>query len=300
MSPNKILPSSPYTLSYFLTDHTDSATYYVRAVVYDATTGEVLDSQNLTRQSTNTRLFSKRAQAPGDSSGQGRKIIVVATAYEDSGYTIKSSLYQEQSEVYVVQKELTYGGGNGGSYGTDYGKIKEIVQTLLEARDKAEAVKKASKPKEKPVEMKLPEMPFDAIFGALGALQREINRIPKELLALTPVLGKLDDVLNAIKEKEVTPATDLSEVMTELKSIDQDIEALHEAGKESVAGEITSLKDELPKMIEDNAKKAIDGAKLTLDLPKEVTATAKSAPSTGGKPMEVPVIDIRNLIGRTS
>lgn len=302
MSPNKILPGFPYTLSYFITDHLDSATYYVRAVVYDALTGEVLDTQNLDRQTTNTRLFAKRAQSPGDPSGQGRKIIVIATAYTDSGYTIKSENYQEQSEVYIVQKELGVGGGgNGGSFGPDYGKIREIMQEEIEKVEKkrkaAEEEDAKDDTKQKAPKIKFPDMPFDSIFGALGAIQREVNRVPKELVDLTPFRDGMFALMQAIESKEVTPATDLFPLREQIDALIASISASQAQNKADIATELASLKASLPAIVQAAAEVAVSQAKITLELPSQASARATiEKPQAKEEPMPTP-FDISRVLG---
>ncbi len=301
MSPNKILPGSPYTLSYFLTDHTDSATYYVRAVVYDATTGEVLDTQDLVRQTTNGRLFSKRAQSPGDPSGQGRKIIVVATAYTDAGYTTKADNYQEQSEVYVVQKELSLGGGGGG-YGPDYGKIRQMMEEVVskDRKTEAERAKTASQGIEKAPKIKFPDMPFEAVFGALGALQREVNRIPKDTVDLSGALSKLEELRQAVADKEVTPVTDMSPVFQALDSLESSFRDAAEELKGRVSEGFDALTAGLPDMLVKAVAQAISEAKFTLTIPSSTVDAKAEMPKPKEEPKKGPMpIDIIHLMKRS-
>lgn len=127
MNPFTLTPGQPYTLSYYITDHTDPTSYFVQAIIYDAATGAIIDTENLVQQTTNSHWYSKVAQAPADRSGHGRRILVVATAYQDSAYTVKSPLYQQQPENYIVAAPgagLSLGGG-GGSF--DYQAIHDML-----------------------------------------------------------------------------------------------------------------------------------------------------------------------------
>lgn len=221
MSPNQIIPQQPYTLGYYITDHTDNNTYYVRAVVYDAATGEVLDTQNLTRQTTNTHLYSKVAQAPGDPSNRGRRIIVVATAYEDSGYTTKSGLYQEQSENYIIAKGASTQGGGG--WGIDYRVVREI---FIEELAKLPKFKKTD----------LSKIDFGPVIEAIGSIDIPeptdlaplIEKIPKAT-DLKPVMKMMGEVQQVLAEKidaiDIPEEVDLSPVMEALAKVEGTVEA---------------------------------------------------------------------------
>jgi len=279
MSPNTILPQFPYTLSYFLTDHTDNSTYYVRAIIYDATTGEILDTQNLTRQTTNTRLYSKVTQAPGDSSGQGRKIVVVATAYSDSGYTTKAD-YQEQSEVYVVRKAQIFGGGNGnssGSFGTDYGKIREIFQEEIVKDRKQEALKLPHQDKTaKPIEM--PKMEWEAVLGAISSLKTDISSLPKEATDLSTLHSHLNDLSEALNNKEVTPVTDLTSIMSKIDELETAVHAMNTDNENGITSQIEDLKKMLPSVVEESVKKVVSSSKFMIDVPAMALPAHVSGP----------------------
>src|SRR5437764_15317604 len=97
--PQQIDPGQNFDIFYFIRNHLDSATYYVRAVIYDVRTGDVLSTNNLTQSPGNARLFAATIQAPADPVGYGRNILSVATVYTDSGYTTKSTDYEEQEQA---------------------------------------------------------------------------------------------------------------------------------------------------------------------------------------------------------
>src|SRR5438552_1488540 len=101
--PSQISPAEPYDVFYFIRNPLDAATYYVRAKIYDVRTGELLDTANLDQSSTNSRLFLKRLQAPGDPGSNGRNIVAIASVYTDSGYTTKSDIYEEQEQYYLIK-----------------------------------------------------------------------------------------------------------------------------------------------------------------------------------------------------
>lgn len=192
--PQQISPSESYDVFYFIRNHTDAATYYVQAKIHDVRTGELLTTVKLDQSPTNARLFIKTLQAPPDPVGYGRNIVSIATVYEDAGFTIKSQNYEEQEQYYLVKAApVQLGGGM-----IDYRAIADIIEEKISGIPKPEP---APKPQ---------EVPFDALFGAIGALQREINRIPKEATDLSTVLQQLDTVAamiaNLPEPKEPDPA----------------------------------------------------------------------------------------------
>src|SRR4051812_21979151 len=110
-APSQISPGESFDLFYFIRNHTDATTYYVRARIYDVRTGELLDTLDLAQSSTNARLFIKTATAPVDPTGYGRSIVSIASVYTDSGYTTKSENYEEQEQYFLVKTLAPLGGG---------------------------------------------------------------------------------------------------------------------------------------------------------------------------------------------
>src|SRR5436190_3388397 len=204
VAPSQISPAENFDIYFFVRNPNDSTTYYIRAVVYDVRTGEVLLTTNLDQTATNPRIFTKTVQAPADPVGIGRNIVAIASVYTDSGYTTKSTDYEEQEQYYLIRpvSPLTLGGGGG----VDYRTLREIVQEEVQ-----KGISRIPKP------TPAPDMPFDAIFGTLGALQREINRIPKELFDGSSIVAKLAAIQNQIAE--LPEKTDLSPVLTQLAAI---------------------------------------------------------------------------------
>jgi hypothetical protein len=104
--PSQISPAENFDVFYFIRNHTDLTTYFVQGKVYDIRTGAVLQTANLTQSPNNSRLFAKTIQAPADSGSIGRNIVAIATVYTDSGYTTKSTDYEEQEQYFLVKAVL--------------------------------------------------------------------------------------------------------------------------------------------------------------------------------------------------
>ena len=176
--------------------------------VYDVRTGELLDTHALTQSPTNSRLFIKTVQAPPDPTGYGRNIVAIATVYTDSSYTTKSESYEEQEQYYLIKSiPLMLGGGGGG---IDYQHLKEMMKEVVE-----EGL--AQLPPAQP----LPEFPF----GSIGALQREVNRIPKDASDTTPLIKRVESIqrgIEALPSPEKLDLTALSKDLNELRTFLED------------------------------------------------------------------------------
>lgn len=207
--PGQISPGEAFSISYFIRNHTDATTYYVRGVVYDVKTGDILSTHNLAQTATNSRLFKVSATAPADPEGYGRPVVAIATVYTDAGYTTKSESYEEQEQYFLVRAvSPLFGMGGGGGLDVDAlrrGIVADVIKALP-----------GLLPKPQPS----PEMPsFEGVYGAIGALQREINRVPKESADLAPVLGAIKRVEAAVGDIPEPDKVDLIPVLEGIQNI---------------------------------------------------------------------------------
>lgn len=233
VQPQQISPAESYQISYFIRNHTDATTYYVRARVYDVRTGELLDTLNLEQASTNSRLFLKTATAPADPNGYGRSIVAIATVYTDSGYTTKSETYEEQEQYFLVKAPTLVGAGGG------FIDLKGLKDSLSDMID--EKLKNLPKPDP------LPALPFDALFGAIGVLQREINRIPKELPDGQPLMEQIAAIKKAIEALPSPEKLDLTPVLTKLDELKRAISDVPKTLEEQFPGMTSEAKQEMQK-----------------------------------------------------
>jgi len=230
--PAQISPAEAFDIFYFIRNHTDATTYYVRALVYDVRTGELLTTVSLSPSATNARLFITTLQAPADPVGIGRNIVAIATVYTDSSFSTKSPDYEEQEQYFLIRavSPLAIGGG-----GVDMRQMRELVEDALDAR-----LEKLPKPE------KLPEMPFEAVFGAIGAVQREVNRIPKEHFDPAPIIEEIRMVGEKVDAIPVPDVVDLSPVFSRLDRVAATLDGLpkilSDAGRTLVAAQAHSLK----------------------------------------------------------
>ena len=94
----QLAPNTTFAIVRQIEDHTDSATYYVQAVIRNAQTDALIATVNLTDQGS--RRFSKNWQVTADASGQGFYISILTSVYTNSGYTTKSQNYGDKMETY--------------------------------------------------------------------------------------------------------------------------------------------------------------------------------------------------------
>lgn len=238
-------PQANFTVVRQIGDHTDVGTNYVQAVIRNAYTDEILATLNLTDKGG--QRFKGDWKVSADPSGQGYYVSIVTSVYTDSGYTTKNANYADEENTYLVADRvgiLTRSHGGGGISARDV----RIVLTQ---------------------ELEKVLTPINTVFGAIGALQREINRIPKEqpemqwegiqsaiqevktaIAAipteqkepdLAPLAAGIEKVLAAVNEKEVTPEADFAPVLAAIDALKTDVQ---EAEDEIISGQ-TDIKDAL-------------------------------------------------------
>ena len=233
--------ASNFTVVRQIANHTDTATYYVRAVIRNAYTDTILDTLDLTDKGS--QRFKKDWKVPADPSGQGFYISIITSVYEDSGYTTKSASYGDEENTYLVADRML---GKGGGMGVSFG-ISDIRRVIKEELDKVE----------KPEPMKMPEMPkmkWEEVLSAISEIkdnakeiQNNITEIPQT--DLTPIHNHLSKIEKAVEDKPITPETDLTDIKEQLrKNTDAVMSVLEEAGASIVRIAQKSIREELGKV----------------------------------------------------
>jgi hypothetical protein len=281
LHPYEISPGQPFSILFFIRNHTDPSTYYVRARIYDVATGELLSTVDLTQAATNSRLFTATTQAPPDPVGYGRNIVAIATVYTDASYATRSDAYEEEEQYYLVKTTAPVLGGGG----VDYRVLREIVQEELAKLPKAP----------EPLAPTEPDMSFvPALFGALGALQREIDRIPKEVLDLSGLEGRLaslDQALRALPEPE---KPDLSPLGASIGQAAREIATARSEAKRansSIAETLSRLVNEVRTLAPAIAQ-SVDDALAS----QEMTVTPTRRTAAPQPQARKPLPDIRSLM----
>jgi len=126
-----LVPGTTHVITWSKQLLSDTATYYVQAVIRDTRTNEVLETLDLTDVDGN--YFRKAWTVVQDPTGFGREIEIQKTVYDDAEYTIPSSIYGRWLDQYTVLQIVPIGGpGSGaGGGGMDYNVIESILEKQL-------------------------------------------------------------------------------------------------------------------------------------------------------------------------
>lgn len=257
-------PQKNFTVVRKLSNHTDATTYYVRAVVRNALTDDILATLDLVKK-TGEQRYTKDWQVPADASGQGLQITIETSVYTDSGYTTKSDNYGDEIADHIIRNDSRRLGGGGG---VDAFTIRSIVEEELDKRTPA-PIEFPEIPTPKEYEMR-----WDEVFGAIAELRDAIDHIPKT--NLEAVYNGLDTLQRAIADKEVTPPTDLTPILERLNEVDEVGEVNHNDTKDNLG----ALEETLKQTIKTEIHNAISTTKfvsqfstaaITNDTPKRDT-----------------------------
>jgi hypothetical protein len=257
-------PQRNFTIVRQIANHTDTATYYVRAVIRDSYTDVILDTLDL--DDKGGQRFTKNWVIAPDPSGLGRDISIVTSVYTDSGYTTKSENYGDEENSHLIEdKEI----GRGGGSGVDSRTVRRIIQEELDKR-----TPEPVEPTE--VEEKEPEEParWDEILRAVDSVKAELKKELKpekpEKVEFKPLFDALESLRNDIKEKEVTEPTDLTPILEKLGE--------KEESDEITRSELVSLLSEMANML---------SKRLPQQIEQILTGTTFKIAETTAK-MEVP------------
>jgi len=206
-------PQEEFVIVRQLDDHTDATTYYVRAVIRDAKTDELLVTLPLNDKGD--RRFSKKWYTVADPTGLGRYISVLTEVFTDAGFTTKSSKYGDEMETYRVQEERNRGGGSY-SVNIDYKKIEKMLD------DKVKAIKMP--------EVKIPanqKVNLDSLNAKLDQLSKAIKGIKmpampeQEPIDLQPVIQSIEAVrMEVVEGIRAIPGRDEDDILPLARAIE--------------------------------------------------------------------------------
>lgn len=231
-------PAETFTINRILKDHTDSTTYYVQAIVYNADTRAVINTLNLT--DNGSRWFSKAYKVPYDNVySTGKRIVIVTSVFTDSGYTTKSQNHGDEPCEYLIAQRwnpASYIGGNSEAKNTfDEGKFKEILKTEVTALLKPLLELEPLIPPEEPepldvavlvaditrsvaaeLSSRLERPDLSPVLSQLALLKSEVEKLPHKETNLTPIAERLDRVKNELASVEMRNAGTLEQVIVPL------------------------------------------------------------------------------------
>lgn len=185
-------PQTDFYIYRVLANPSDTATYYVRATIYDARTRDVLDIVDLERHTG--QEYSKKWRTVADTSGLGREIVIVTKVYTDPGYTTLSDRYGQQSNTHIIkQTNVIMGGGTE----VNYKKIESLIK---------KEVSKIKIPKPEKVD--------------LSRIEREMFSIQKQI---DEVRADVSAIYIPKPEKQKDYSNQISSIQTQVKSLKSDI-----------------------------------------------------------------------------
>lgn len=236
-------PQNSFTITRQIENFLDTDTNYVQAVIRNGYTDAIIATVPLV--SRGGQRFSANWQVPADPQGQGFYISVVTSVFTDAGYTTKNQNYGDQENTYLVQDRLT--NMRQGGAGFDPYLLRKMIKEEL-----------ANIPPPEPV--KMPKMRFGEV---LTAIREAVDTIkgdevetpePPEKVDLQPVLDAIQRLETSVAEKEVTPETDLSPILTQLSQDNEKGELttvqLHQA-LSAIVQELGAKIDALPAKVSD-------------------------------------------------
>ena len=206
----QLSPNENYPIFYGIINHTDTNTYYVRTVIYDSS-HNVLDTVNL--EDKGNQNFLKIWKVPYDNVFQrGKWVLLVTSVYTDSGYTTKSENYGDEFETHLIQERWNMAtmASIGGGGGTDIGTIKKAVK---------EEINKLKFPTPKEFKQKEYGTNFSDIATGLSTLKKAIETIPTEQVSLRSLENSIDDLIDEVKAKPVTPVTNLKPIAKAIDTV---------------------------------------------------------------------------------
>ncbi len=202
----KLFAQHHFTVVRQIADHTDVTTYYVRAVIRNAYTDEIIDTLDL--ENKGSQRFKKNWRVPADPSEEGFYISIVTSVYTDSDYTTKSELYGDEEQTYLVEKKQISRGGGGGLIGRDVRDI--LVEELEKFAEK-------NKPKEQKPIIIPKQKQYDDQFKSLNKVIADLEKkLKPEKVDIAPILKALAGLEKLIEAIEI-PKLDLSPVLDAIK-----------------------------------------------------------------------------------
>lgn len=212
-------PQQDFPIVRQIANHTDATVYYIEAVVRDAD-GVLLDRVQLVSQGE--QRYQKRYRVPVDRTGAGSYISIITSVYTDAGYTTKSSNYGDEENTYLIFDRLTNRGGGGGSINLEQGDIRRIIREELDKQKEAEDAEEEDDVEEElpePIEIPRYDSELRSINSMLQKLAAAVQQIPTDKVDTFPILEGIQNLANAIDDKEVTPETELEPVLNSMDEL---------------------------------------------------------------------------------
>lgn len=125
-------PNTPSSLDFSINNPSDTATYYIQAVVRAVVANKVIGTYNLSL--ITGQYYRAPWTTPVDNSGVGYEIVIIFSVYTDAAYTQLSAIYGATMQKYVVRHLASQNLGGftrGGQEGVDYKKLEKLIRSII-------------------------------------------------------------------------------------------------------------------------------------------------------------------------
>lgn len=240
-----------------IADHTDATVYYVRAVIRNAYTDEIIATLDL--DSKGNQRYKKDWRIPADPSGEGFYVSIVTSVYTDSGHTTKSPNYGDEENTFlVIDRPRVVGGSAGNGGGLSRRDVRDIIVEELQNILPKITPKEINIPKQKEYEMR-----WEEILSSIKTLGDKIKPLDIPKVDLKPILQGLNDIKEIVKKEIEFPEVDLKPIITKIDDLNDNVEKNHKETKDSTE----TFRENLPKLIAQNTTKALELAKFNISIP---------------------------------
>jgi hypothetical protein len=202
-------PQVDFPITRQIANHVDVATYYVQAKVYNAD-GILINTVNLVDKTG--QRFTKRWRVPVDAGNQGAYISIITSVYTDSGYTTKSNNYGDEENTYLIYDRLLAKTGAGGAGGGSSVSKTDIKNALRDVWDEKYVAPEATEAPEKITIPNYSKQLTELVVG-IKSLEAHALQIKEMETDLYPVLEGIQNLADAIDNKNVTPETNLDPII---------------------------------------------------------------------------------------
>lgn len=285
-------------------NHTDVTSYYVRAVIRNAYTDELIATLDL--EDKGNQRYKKNWKVPADPSGEGFYVSIITSVYTDSGHTTKSDEYADEETTYLVaDKQALKNGSSSSGIGRGAGLIGRDVRDIIVE----ELTKFWEKNKPKDIEFPKPEkyaMRWDDILSAVKEVNKNIKGIKLEPTDLKPIIKAISGIEKLVKAIEI-PKLDLTPVIKKMEQLKQMGNEESGSDKEEILGVINALIEKFDKNLRDQIEDALKDMKFITSsvtflgdqgipaMHERNMGLDKPEPKKEEKETEEPIVDISKL-----
>lgn len=195
-----IAPAKLTAIEYQLPQPYDTATYYVRCIIYDLLLNSIVATLDLTDLGAQ-RFRYNNWLSPVDNSGVGKELVARFFVYEDSGHTTLSANYGIKEEYWTIiepysRNTTSLGGGVGGAI--DYRLIRDTVEKVL-----IEEIKK------------IPQTDFSEINKRIKGVEDGLKEISSDNTYLSNQIVSLKKDIGDMKSDHTKGSGDMMKMMDE-------------------------------------------------------------------------------------